>query len=136
MIGVLDTSALVRFYLPDGPMPEGLEAFMGKVDLGEAEAVVPNLIWLELSSVLLKKVNRKEISSPEAEELLEHWRQLPLKTMDLTPQVPEIWRLARQEKLTVYDASFLHLAICFQADLFTADEKLQLAASRKLGGGS
>lgn len=130
MIAVLDTSALIRFYIPDGPMPEGIEAFMAELDRGVATALIPGLIWVEAASVLLKKINRGEIADREAIELMQLWRNLPLKEIETSESILEILKLARHENLSSYDATYLYLAIQHHAVLFTADDLLAKAAKR------
>jgi hypothetical protein len=34
MIGVIDTSALIRIFVPDGPLPDGFEDFLRGVERG------------------------------------------------------------------------------------------------------
>jgi predicted nucleic acid-binding protein len=130
LIAVLDTSALIRFYIPDGPMPDGMEAFMADLDRGVATALVPGLIWVEAASVLLKKINRGEIKDSEAIELLRLWRTLPFKEIETSASILEILKLARNESLSSYDATYLYLAIQHHAVLFTADDLLTKAAQR------
>jgi len=36
MIAVVDTSAVLRLFIPDGPVPNGLEAFFRGVEAGIA----------------------------------------------------------------------------------------------------
>ena len=47
---VVDTSALIRLYVPDGPIPEGLEAAMGAAWRGEALLIAPDLLLAEVGS--------------------------------------------------------------------------------------
>lgn len=131
MIAVLDTSALIRFYIPDGPMPEGMEIFMTEVDRGYGTALVPSLIWIEAASVLLKKIGRGEMEAHEAFDLMKLWRSLPLKEVEVSESILEILQLAHREKLSSYDATFLHVAIQHQAVLFTADDLLAKVAKRQ-----
>ena len=36
MIGIIDTSALIRLFIPDGPIPDGLEKFFNNADSGRS----------------------------------------------------------------------------------------------------
>lgn len=111
-------------------MPDGMEAFMADLDRGVATALVPGLIWVEAASVLLKKINRGEIKDSEAIELLRLWRTLPFKEIETSASILEILKLARNESLSSYDATYLYLAIQHHAVLFTADDLLTKAAQR------
>ena len=53
MIGVVDTSALIRLFVPDGPVVEGLEAFMTGVERGLNSALAPELLLAEAANVVL-----------------------------------------------------------------------------------
>ena len=55
---VLDTSALLRLYLADGPLPPSLELAMQRGCSGDALLLIPDLCLLECASVLLKQVQR------------------------------------------------------------------------------
>ena len=55
---VLDTSALLRLYLADGPLPPSLELAMQRGCSGDAFLLIPDLCLLECASVLLKQVQR------------------------------------------------------------------------------
>ena len=55
MTFTIDTSALVRLYIPDGPIPEGLEMAMQNAERGNDSVIAPELILAECGQVLHKK---------------------------------------------------------------------------------
>lgn len=55
MIGVVDTSAFLRLFIPDGPLPQGLEAFFRGVERGDNAALAPELMSAEAANVVSKK---------------------------------------------------------------------------------
>ncbi len=55
MIGVVDTSALIRLFIPDGPIPEGFEKFLSGVERGNNMAIAPELLLVESANVLDRK---------------------------------------------------------------------------------
>ncbi|MBW2220154.1 MAG: hypothetical protein JRF40_11780 [Deltaproteobacteria bacterium] len=55
MIGVIDTSALIRLFIPDGPIPEGFEKFFRGVERGNNRAIAPELLLVESANVLDRK---------------------------------------------------------------------------------
>ena len=57
MIGVIDTSGLIRLFIPDGPIPEGMEDFFKEVERGNHTAIAPELLLVESANVLDKKRN-------------------------------------------------------------------------------
>ena len=130
MTWVVHTSALVRLFIPDGPVPEVLERAVQSAERGEDVLLAPDLILAETAQVLNKKRLAHLLTDEEVERLVSHILSLPLR---ITPH-SEILRLACQiasrEKLTVYDALFLALAEKQGAKLITADSALQAAADR------
>ena len=46
---VADTSALIRLYLPDGPIPDGFEDYVDSAWRAEATIVVPELALPEVA---------------------------------------------------------------------------------------
>ncbi len=78
---MLDASALFRLYLADGPLPDRLEAVMERGCRGEGLLLVPDLCWLEITSVLSRQISRAVLSADEAAELLAELHRLPLRTM-------------------------------------------------------
>lgn len=55
MIAVIDASALMRLFIPDGPVPRGLEAFFQGVESERNMAIAPELLMAEAASVIHKK---------------------------------------------------------------------------------
>ncbi len=125
---VLDASALLRLYLADGPLPATLEAVMERGCRGEGLLLVPDLCWLEMTSVVGKQVARDLLSPGEAEDLLQELQQLPLRTAPTADLCLPALRLSQQFGLSVYDASYLALALRHGAVLISADARLAAAA--------
>ena len=128
MIGVIDTSALLRLFIPDGDVPTGLHAFVGNAERGLHQAIAPELLAAETANVVLKKQRAGELSDSEAGEMLRDIMALPIRLMPHRPLVDVAYQQARQLRLTVYDALFLALAVERGAVLFTADGALAKAA--------
>ena len=128
MIGVIDTSALLRLFIPDGDVPAWLHAFVGDAERGLHQAIAPELLAAEAANAVLKKQRLGELSASEAAELLADIMALPIRLMPHRPLVDAAFQQARQLNLTVYDALFLALAVDRGAVLFTADADLAQAA--------
>lgn len=124
MIGVIDTSALLRLFIPDGPIPDGLVSFFHGVESGIHVAIVPELLYAEVANVVLKKWKREEINEGEARELLRLVHALPLRAFSHRSFLTKAFLIASQTGLTAYDALFLSLAEDRGGVLFTADDLL------------
>lgn len=54
MLGVIDTSALIRLYVPDGPLPDSFDEFLRGVERGGNRAIAPELLVAEAGNVINK----------------------------------------------------------------------------------
>lgn len=124
MIGVIDTSALIRLFIPDGEIPEGLEQLFRGVERGDNRAIAPEIILVESANVLERKINSGEITESESLELLSDILSMPIRCFPHAPLLPLAMDLAREHQLSVYDAVYLALALEQGAVLFTADREL------------
>ncbi len=128
MITVVDTSAVLRIYIPDGPVPEGMISALREAERGNEALIAPELVLLESAQVLLKKTRQKLLTRQEMDELLGCIISLPIRLFGHKPFLVRAVSLAREHKLTVYDAIFLALAEEKSARLITADRDLKRAA--------
>lgn len=126
---VLDTSALLRLYLADGPLPPSLEPAIQRGCSGDALLLIPDLCLLECASVLLKQVQRQLLSADECRALLADVLQLPLRPSSALDLAPAALDQAMALSLSVYDATYLVLALKHGARLITADKQLAKAAA-------
>ena len=132
MIGIIDTSAVIRLFIDDGPIPDGLEKFLTEVERGNAIALAPELMLFEAANVLYKKMLRGELTSEEAKSLLDEITRLPIRREGHVPIIQRSFAIAENTNLTVYDSLFLVLAEYRNGVLFTGDNKL-LQAAKDLG---
>jgi len=123
-LAVLDTSALIRLYVPDGPVPEGLEALVEQALRAEAVLYVPGLALAEAAQVLRKKERAGHLTAAEADEILGEILELPIELISERLTVPDALALSRTTGLTVYDAIFVALAKRKRAELITADAEV------------
>ncbi len=124
---VLDTSAVVRLYVPDGPLPDGLEEGVDAAWRSEAILLAPELLLAELGQVLWNKERRGEIAEAEADQIHDEALDLPIDLVGHRELLADARALARLRDLTVYDGLFLALAIARGAELITADGTLESA---------
>ena len=130
MIVVVDTSALLRLFIPDGPIPDGLTRALREAERGEGGLLAPELILPEAAQVLRKKHREGILSREEMEELLECILSLPIKLFGHRALIRRASALAREENLTVYDSLFLSLAEAKNGRLITADRALVRTAEK------
>ncbi len=100
--------------------------------LTEHEAVVPEIWALEVSNVLAVAEQRQRIDQAGSILFVSRLEQLPISVQRIpTARIFDtILALARQYRLSSYDASYLDLAMRLGLPLATADARLREAAEQ------
>ena len=88
---------------------------------GESLAA-PELVDLEVASVLRRQVASGAVDPRRAELALTDLVELPMQRAVHRPLLPRVWEL--RENLTVYDAVYVALAEFAEAALLTGDRRL------------
>lgn len=92
--------------------------------LESAECWVPYLWRLEFPNALLVAERRKRLGREQRLEILDNAAQLALRTDHAVPDIRSLSALAERRGLTLYDASYLELAVRSGFDLITLDRQL------------
>lgn len=122
---VFDCSVTLAWFLKDERTAFTDSAF----DLLEtAECWVPFLWRLEFPNALLFAERKKRLGREQRLEILDNASQLFLRTDATLPDVRALSALAERRAITVYDASYLELALRAGFDLITLDRELADAA--------
>ena len=132
MMWVIDTSALIRLFVPDGPLHPEVETAFNRAASGADLVLAPQLLLVEAANVLLRKRRRGELSAQELGELLQAIESLPIRLCEHEPLILPACALAEAHGLSVYDALYLALAERHGARLITSDDALDKVA-RNLG---
>ena len=130
MIGVVDTSALIRLFVPDGPLPDNFSEFMRGVERGINRAIAPELLVAEAANVINKKRTSKELTGSESVHLLSDLLAVPIRLFPHRPILSRAFDMAHENNLTVYDALYFALAEEHGAVIFSADDQLVSVAVR------
>jgi predicted nucleic acid-binding protein len=123
---VVDASVAGSWLLPDENHPEAINALDR---LKDDEAFVPVLLWFEIRNLLLTSERRRRITPAQTAAALNVLQGLPLHVDDKAESDTTL-QLARDHRLTVYDAAYLELAVRRRVPLLTFDEQLAAAAKR------
>lgn len=121
---VLDASVAITWAMPDETHPVATLAY-NQLDL--EQALVPPIWWYEVRNILLINERRQRISQADSTRFLRQLDELPIE-VDGVLDRPNLPDLARQFRLTVYDAAYLELAIRNSVPLATLDKALRGAA--------
>ena len=127
MIGyVLDASVAAKWYLP--PRGETLveEALrlLDQFTAGRVRLAVPDLFWPEMGNILWKAVRNGRISLQSADEALQSMSELRVPTFPSHPLLRDAFTIATRLQCTVYDGTYVALAVASDRPLVTADERL------------
>ena len=127
---VVDASMAFAWVVPSQASPRA-EALLQRIEAGD-EALVPPLWFLEVANGLLVAQRRKTMKTEERRLALARLSalQLTVDDADARAAFDQTSVLAEQYGLTVYDATYLELAIRRNLPLGTRDRALQSAAER------
>ena len=132
MIWVIDTSALIRLFVPDGPVHPEIEPAFNRAANGADLLLAPHLLLAEAANALLRKQRRDELSTEELGALLQAIVSLPIRLCAHEPLLLPACTLADKYALSAYDALYLALAEQHGARLITHDTALDQVA-RSMG---
>ena len=118
-VRVVDASALGALAFGEPEAGEIAEA------LGDWPLVAPALLWFEVASICLKKIETYGFQSREILAAFELAGDLAIDILDVDH--PTVVELARRIGLTTYDASYLWLARELDGVLVTLDQHLRVA---------
>jgi predicted nucleic acid-binding protein len=121
---VLDASVTITWAMRDEAHPVATLAY-AQLDL--EQALVPPVWWYEVRNILLINERRQRISQRDSANFIRELDELPIK-MDEIPNLSTLLDLARQYRLTVYDAAYLELARRHGVPLATLDKAMGAAA--------
>ena len=126
---VIDNSVVMSWCFKD-ETSKYTDAILGHMEL--AAAYVPAIWPLEVSNVLLVAERRKRLSQADSSRFISLLFELPIIVEQESPErmLSEILALAREYKLSSYDASYLDLAMRKGLPLATTDKNIIAAAKR------
>lgn len=119
---VVDASVAIKWYIPEAYEQEADRLLKGRHVLH-----VPELIYPEIGNIIWKKTARQELTTDEANEIVaairrERWTVHPHKNVFKSAVTG-----ALGTGQSVYDWTYLALAISLSIEFVTADEKFYRA---------
>src|SRR5258708_302924 len=122
---VLDASVTASWFLPDEHPNAVAEAALDQ--LVDDTASAPSLWWFEVRNLLIVAERRGRITRPATGRALARLAVLKV-ALDREADSDVIMHLARQHRLSAYDAAYLELAIRHTLPLASLNKALAAAA--------
>ena len=125
---VLDSSVTMSWCFPDENDPYAQDVLRA---LPSSGAAVPSLWPLEVGNILLVGERRGRISQADTAVFIGLLEGLPIRIDEETSEhaMKASLSLARAQNLSLYDATYLELALRRGLPMATLDARLKLAAS-------
>ncbi|MBC7908879.1 MAG: type II toxin-antitoxin system VapC family toxin [Pyrinomonadaceae bacterium] len=122
MIYVVDASAAVKWYVPEQYSDEA-ELLLDT----QHELFAPELILPEVGNIIWKKVRRAELTEAEGNKIIKAFQAAGVVTIPHTNLLSAAYTGAVLSGQTVYDWTYLALALSLNCEFVTADEKFYRA---------
>jgi predicted nucleic acid-binding protein len=127
---IVDASVAVKWYVPEIHSKAAEKLLSGNHDLH-----APDLILPEFGNIIWKKIRRAEITNSKGRQIIEAFQQVPLQRHSSELLLEPAFEIADMLVQTVYDSTYLALAIALNCWMVTADEKFYEAISQSPLGG-
>ena len=116
---IIDASVAVQWFLP-----EKFSDAAGRLRKKENELYVPAFFFVEMHSVILKYVRRKEITAETAGQIRTALIHHPFLIHSDRTLLDLAYQIANQSGCSLYDGLYLALAVNLGAQMVTADRRL------------
>lgn len=118
---VVDASVVAQWYFPE----EHTEVAESLLQAANIELLAPDLLHVEIASLLRDRVRLGEIDAGAAERILEALRKAPLEIKPSADLAASALALAHEDQVSLYDSFYLALAHQMGCPLLTADPQLR-----------
>lgn len=122
---VVDASVAVKWFLPEVHSEDA-----ARVLGGDSALLAPDLIVAEVGNTLWKKVGRGEITRARSAEVLATLERVGIELYPTPVLVGAALELACELRCSVYDATYLALAVARDCAVITADRRFFTTAAK------
>lgn len=128
---VVDASVAVKWFLPEHGAEPAIALLRGGHRL-----LAPDLLWIEVASVLWIVARRGAITADEAQRVIADTAAFPVEIIPSAALLTDAMRIATATDRTVYDSLYVALAAREHAVMVTADDRLVNALVNTAWAGS
>ena len=115
---VVDASLVIKWFVPEVDS----DAARRWLDASH-DYVAPDLLFPETGNAVWKKVRRGELSPDDAQQLVTDLSVIAVEAVSMRGLLPDAHALALRTGITVYDATYLALAVRLETQLVTGDDR-------------
>lgn len=128
---VLDASVVLKWFVPEVHSDAARRLLNAP-----HQYLAPDLLFPETSNAIWKKVRRGELTAGEAQRLVADLSRVAVDTIATRGLVADAYALASATGQSVYDSTYVALAVRLETQLITADDRLEqaLAAHPMIAG--
>lgn len=115
---VVDASLVVKWFIPEVhsvPARKWLDA--------SHDYIAPELVFPEAGNAIWKKVRRGELTPEDAQRLVNDLSAVGVEAVSMRALVSDAHALAVRTGITVYDATYLTLAVRLETQVITGDDR-------------
>jgi predicted nucleic acid-binding protein len=116
---VVDASVVVKWFVPE-INSEAAQRWLASAH----ESVAPDLLFPEVGNAVWKKVRRDELTVDEAHRLVADLERVAVESIGMRALLADAVALAIEANITVYDATYLTLAVRLDTEVITGDDRL------------
>jgi predicted nucleic acid-binding protein len=121
---VVDASVVLKWFFP-----ETHSAAARRLLDSPHQYVAPDLLFPEVGNAVWKRVRRGELTSDEGQRVIGDIADVAVDTIATRGLLGDAFAIATASGQTVYDSTYLALAVRLETQLVTADQRLLNAVS-------
>ena len=115
---VVDASVVIKWFVPEVDS----EAARRWLDAPH-DYIAPDLLFPETGNTVWKKVRRGELTPDEGQRLVTDLSVIAVEAVAMRTLLPDAHALALSTGITVYDATYLALAVRLETQVITGDDR-------------
>ena len=114
----MDASLVVKWFVPEVDSDAARRWLDASYDY-----VAPDLLFPETGNTVWKKVRRGELSPDDGQQLATDLSVIAVEAISMRGLLPDAHALALRTGITVYDATYLALAVRLETQVITGDDR-------------
>lgn len=119
---VLDASVVLKWFVPEVHS----DAARRLLDAPH-QYLAPDLLFPEVGNAIWKKARRGELTAKDAQRLVADFSRVAVDAIATRGLVADAYALAAATGRSVYDSTYVALAVRLETQLITADDRLEKA---------